>query len=179
MKTGRKHGSDSRSPFDSWFRYPAGFSLQTLDLAFAEVSSAPAGAILDPFAGVATVGTRAAAEGRGFVGIEAHPLVARIALLKLRRPADPALLVRAAEEVAARAEPIEPVGEAELVTRSFSPQILAELIGLRAAIEVEPAPWNAYLQVAFGCPRQSLIGVPSGFSCASVMTFAESQTCVP
>jgi hypothetical protein len=148
MKTGRKHGSDSSSPFDSWFRYPAGFSLQTLDLAFAEVSTAPAGAILDPFAGVATVGTRAASEGRDFVGIEAHPMVARIARLKLRRPADPALLGHAAEEVAARAEPIEPVGEAELVTRSFSPEILAELIGLRTAIETEPPPWDAYLEVA-------------------------------
>lgn len=148
MKTGRKHGSDSRSPFDSWFRYPAGFSVETLDLAFNEISSAPRGTILDPFAGVATVGTRAAAEGRNFVGIEAHPLIADVARLKLRRPTGPSTLVKAAEEVAARARPIKPTDEAELVTRSFSPEILAELIGLRTAIRAQPAPWNSYLELA-------------------------------
>jgi hypothetical protein len=148
LKTGRKHGSDSQSPFDSWFRYPAGFSVETLDLAFNEISSVPKGAVLDPFAGVATVGTRAAAEGRSFVGIEAHPLIADVARLKLRRPAHPLTLLHAAEEVAARAKAVDPTDEAELVVRSFSPEILAELIGLRTAIEAQPAPWNAYLELA-------------------------------
>src|SRR5580704_10011895 len=31
----------------------------------------------------------------------------------------------------------------------------------------------------FGCPRQSLIGVPSALRCASVITFDASHKCVP
>ena len=146
-KTGRKNGPASNTPFDGWFRYPAGFSAATLDSAFAAIADAE-GPVLDPFAGVATVGTRAAAEGRAFVGIEAHPLVATIARLKLDFPEDPDGLVEAAELLAETAEPVFGSEEAELVTRSFSEPILAELVGLRTAIEAEPAPWNAYLEVA-------------------------------
>jgi len=148
MKTGKKHGVDSNSAFDSWFRYPAGFSVEALDKAFQSIQSSNAGPVLDPFAGVGTVGTRARSLGRDFVGIEAHPLVARIARLKLNRPRSPKSLVRAAERVVERAVPEQADDEAELVTRCFSEEVLEELLGLRSAISVEKEPWDAYLELA-------------------------------
>jgi hypothetical protein len=148
MKTGKKHGADSNSAFDSWFRYPAGFSAEALDTAFKAISSSKAGPVLDPFTGVGTVGTRARSLGRDFVGIEAHPLVARIARLKLNRPRSPKSLVRAAERVVKVAVPEKAEDEAELVTRCFSADILEELLGLRSAISAEEEPWDAYLELA-------------------------------
>jgi hypothetical protein len=147
MKTGKKHGADSNSAFDGWFRYPAGFSTEALDKAFASIKNSE-GAVLDPFAGVGTVGTRARSLGRDFVGIEAHPLVARIARLKFNRPQSPRSLIRAAERVSETAVPEQPEDEAELVTRCFSPSILEELIGLRSAIAEEKGPWDSYLELA-------------------------------
>jgi hypothetical protein len=148
MKTGKKHGADSNSAFDAWFRYPAGFSAEALDTAFSKIRKSQPGPVLDPFAGVATVGTRARLLGRDFVGIEAHPLIARIARLKLNRPRHPRSLLRAAERVAEAAIPEVSEGEAELVTRCFSPAILEELVGLRSAILEEQPPWDAYLELA-------------------------------
>ena len=148
MKTGKKHGADSSSAFDSWFRYPAGFSAEALDKAFLAVKHSHTGPVLDPFAGVATVGTRARLLERDFVGIEAHPLIARIARLKLNRPRYPRNLKRAARRVAESASPEAPEDEAELVTRCFYPAILETLIGLRTAIAEEEPPWDAYLELA-------------------------------
>lgn len=148
LKTGRKHGPASKTPFDGWYRYPAGFSSDTLDACFEVVGNSPRGPVLDPFAGIGTVGTRAAVEGRDFVGIETHPLIAEIARRKLNYPEPPSGLLAAVERVVAAAVPITSSGEAELVTRSFSPPILAELVGLRVAIAKEPEPWSAYLEIA-------------------------------
>ncbi len=148
MKTGKKHGADAKSAFDSWFRYPAGFSTEALDTAFKAIRNSQPGPVLDPFAGVGTVGTRARSLERDFVGIEAHPLVARIARLKLNRPRSPQSLVRAAERVIEGALPEKPEDEAELVIRCFPADILEELLGLRSAISEQDEPWDAYLELA-------------------------------
>lgn len=148
MKTGKKHGADSSTPFDSWFRYPAGFSNEALDKAFGEIKNSRSGPVLDPFAGVGTVGTRARSLERDFVGIEAHPLIARIARLKLNRPRSPKSLVREAERIIEMATP-EPINdEAELVIRCFAPEILEELVGLRSVISRANEPWDSYLELA-------------------------------
>lgn len=144
----RKHGPASATPFDGWFRYPAGFSASTLDTCFEAISEAAPGPVLDCFAGVATVASRAATAEREFVGIEAHPLIAHFASLKLDRPPSPEGLLEAAEKATASARPLPAKDEAELVTRSFSPPILEELLGLRAAIAKQPEPWAPYLELA-------------------------------
>ena len=70
-------------PVHRWFRYSAGFSARWVRELISAQLSKGASRILDPFAGSATVLLEAQFAGACSIGIEAHPLVARIARTKL------------------------------------------------------------------------------------------------
>jgi hypothetical protein len=140
-----KNGPRASTRFDGWFRYPAGFSTGTLDACFSQIRGDHV--VVDPFAGVATVGSRCLAEGHGFIGIEAHPLIASFGNLKLKPLARPDRLVACAERVAnAPSMPIE--GEHELVRRTFPEPALGELVGMREAIKGMDGRAAAMLELA-------------------------------
>jgi hypothetical protein len=136
---GRRHGTSSEEPFDRWFRYPAGFASDYVSLLLAHLGVRQGGLIVDPFAGSGVTGTAARGVGMSFAGLEAHPLIAELASLKLRRPlADPAGLKAAATAVADEASQ-SPLGTGpasdavpDLVRRSFAPEVLGRLLVIRS-----------------------------------------------
>jgi hypothetical protein len=153
---GRRHGTSSEEPFDRWFRYPAGFASDYASLLVDRLGVRPGGLVVDPFAGSGVTGTASRGAGMSFAGMEAHPLIAELAALKLRRPpADPARLAKAADAVADEASGLPqdavPSREAlpDLVRRSFSPDVLGQLLAIRSLLQAhDQGEWAPYLKWA-------------------------------
>lgn len=154
---GAPNGVSRRAAFDRWLRYPAGFSPAALELCFGLFDQDNL-LLVDPFAGVATTGTKAVEQGHRFRGLEAHPLIAEIARLKFiplsKQSADE--LERVSEEMVLTLNPKEadPEAETSLVRRSFKGQTLRELVALRRSVESAESSIAPYLQCALvGCLR--------------------------
>jgi hypothetical protein len=153
---GRRHGTSSGEPFDRWFRYPAGFASDYASLLLDHLGVQPSEVIVDPFAGSGVTGTAARRVGISFAGIEAHPLIAELARLKLTRPlADPAGLIEAAIAVAddAGQTPIDTDSGLDsvpdLVRQSFAPDVLGRLLTMRSIVrERDREEWTPYLKWA-------------------------------
>lgn len=164
--TGSHNGASRRSPFDRWFRYAAGFSQSTLDLCF-EALANESGLIVDPFAGVATTGTRAIAKGYPFRGIETHPLVAEIAALKFgvldKQSAHD--LERTADELVASAKSaqVSVAAETPLVRRSFDDTVLRQLVALRDMIGRAEHHLAPYLRCALVGTLRDVASVKVGW----------------
>lgn len=154
-KTGRKHGTSTRHAFDRWFRYPAGFASDHVEHLL-RVLGVEEGTVIDCFAGSGVTGTAARSAGLGFYGIEAHPMIAELASLKLQVDVEPDALSAVASELAddatARVSEVSAdvlCRETELVTRSFAPTVLAQLVSLRSAIvDREPDELSIYMKWA-------------------------------
>jgi hypothetical protein len=140
---GRSNGTSSLEPFDRWFRYPAGFSSTTAAALFEDLELERGAIVVDPFAGSGVTGTAARRRQLGYFGIEAHPLIAELAALKVA-PAPPGSLASAAAEVVAaaalprRGDPL--ASEHELVRKCFSEAVLIQLVLLREALPAA-GPW--------------------------------------
>jgi hypothetical protein len=120
----------------------------------------PGETVVDPFVGSGVTGTAARNAGMSFVGIEAHPLIAELASLKLQPPpCHPSGLTEAAarvadeaaaaveDEAAAAVEDNEAVPE--LVRRSFAPGVLGQLLAIRRLVrERAQETWALYLKWA-------------------------------
>ncbi|MFL6139642.1 MAG: DNA methyltransferase [Frankiaceae bacterium] len=154
---GRANGTSRHSPFDRWFRYPAGFSSETAAELFKYAGVKNGAFILDPFCGSGVVGTAAASRGIAFVGVEAHPLVAELAALKLRRttPRSPSDLIASARLFiadAAACDDVDHENETNLVRKSFDDDVLGQLIAMRTTLERQPdaqwRPWSPWLKWA-------------------------------
>jgi hypothetical protein len=148
---GAPNGASRTRVFDRWFRYPAGFSPAALEAAFKAVNVGEGQLIVDPFAGVATAGTTARDRALRFRGIEAHPLIAELANLKLKRQAslgDPESLIDEAEALTGEVEQVPTTSEHELVRRCFDPDTLSELVSLRALIIGSNSRWSRHLKWA-------------------------------
>lgn len=132
---GAAHGV-GRDPLHRWFRYPAGFDRRTLAVSFSDLTPPSAGiVVVDPFAGVATVGLHARSLGLRFAGIETHPEIAEVGDLKLRPHEDPDLIRRAATRILATLVPQPVDSETELVRSSFDERVLGVLVALRERIQ--------------------------------------------
>ncbi|MCB9764750.1 MAG: DNA modification methylase [Alphaproteobacteria bacterium] len=144
-----------------WFRYSAGFSGAWAADVVAEALPR-GGVVFDPFAGVATTLIAAQSQGCDAVGVEAHPLVTRIARAKLDWSTPPAAFSTLAEAVhqAAATLPTTPLDAyPELVRRIFEDDALAELDRLKRAIDAHADPdtpagrlcWLALLAILRSC----------------------------
>jgi len=137
---GRSHGTSSRQPFDRWFRYPAGFASDYVQLLLDRLELTE-GMVIDCFAGSGVTGTAARARGLSFAGIEAHPFVAELARLKLTPTATAAQVRTLAREVATSArkavlaELTTVDSEPDLIRRSFADHTLKALLVLRRLIK--------------------------------------------
>ena len=60
---GRSHGTSSRQPFDRWFRYPAGFASDYVELLLDRLELTE-GTVIDCFSGSGVTGTAARARDR-------------------------------------------------------------------------------------------------------------------
>jgi hypothetical protein len=152
---GRKHGTSSADPFDRWFRYPAGFASDYAAILLNQLHLKQDDLLIDCFAGSGVAGT--ACRGTcGFFGIEAHPLIAELAALKLREtPGDPAgLIVNAERLVKAAKRHAAPLGvratraTPSLILRSFEPEVLEALCALRSQVQQTSSMWGRHLKWA-------------------------------
>lgn len=161
--TRASNGLSSSRAFDRWYRYPAGFSPSSLDLAVRAAECEPGSIVSDPFAGAASVGTATIALQGTFIGLEAHPEIAELANLKFERRGFADGLLAAAEGVAqdSRAMPIE--SEHELTRRCFGAEVLAQLVGLRTEIARAEARWRPYLKWALLATLRDVAAVKVGW----------------
>lgn len=148
VTTGAPNGPSRGVAQNRWFRYPAGFSATALEAAFSAIQVDKRKRLVDPFAGAATAGTAIVGRGVAFRGLEAHPLIAELAQLKFVHPGDPAHLVTLGRQIAQAADAPDTECETALVRRSFSPQVLSTLVGIRSAVKADESEWAPYLKWA-------------------------------
>ncbi|WP_197024649.1 DNA methyltransferase [Cellulomonas sp. KRMCY2] len=166
---GRRHGTSSREPFDRWFRYPAGFASDYVALLL-DGLELRGGTVVDCFAGSGVTGTAARTRGLAFAGVEAHPLIAELARLKLAPTADPSEVRALSLEVAshgrraARETPASLSGEVELVRRSFGDTTLGALVAMRDLIKKEQdRPGAGYVKWALLATLRDVADVKVGW----------------
>lgn len=136
-------------PFGRWFRYPAGFNTSLVEHCL-KLARVRRGALLvDPFAGVASIGAFAVRRGIEFIGIEVHPLIAELAAIKFHRPGPPGRLRASADQIVSEATASEIESEPPLVKSSFHPATLSHLVAIRTRIQTTaPKRWYPYLKWA-------------------------------
>jgi hypothetical protein len=117
-----------------------------------DAANLPVGGLLvDPFAGTAGIGVIACGRGDRFVGIEAHPLIARLGAVKFARPGPPRDLLDAGLRLAAAAERARPgthlLEEHPIVVRDVPPAALAALVAARD-VAADLSPWDEHCRFA-------------------------------
>ena len=124
-----------RLPVHRWFRYSAGFSAE-----WVQSVVSPGDRVLDPFAGSGTTLLAAQSVGAESFGIDSQDFVCRVAQAKLLWTADPDELVCRATLVLDKHSPNaldDPIPA--LLNKCYTPDALADLLGLRDVVATEPA----------------------------------------
>jgi hypothetical protein len=122
-------------PVHRWFRYSAGFSAEWVEKLLRDWNPNPNHLILDPFAGSGTLSIVSERLGLTSVGVEAHPVVARICRAKLYWATSWKKFTELAERISydARHMKRENLEHPILIQRSFDPEPLAYLDALKSA----------------------------------------------
>jgi len=148
---------NKRAPIHRWFQYPAGFSFRAVEFVLDTFHIGPHDRVFDPFAGTGT--TLVTCKGRGIpsVGLEAHPLMVRIARTKLLWDYDPKELDRVVREFLTDLSSSSRFHRGEelpslpgLLRRCYSPSNLHRLWTLRRRIRDRvPEPFQPLFELAF------------------------------
>ncbi len=122
-------------PVHRWFRYSAGFAAPWVEQVLADWGIKPGQVVLDPFVGSGTVPVVCDSIGVNSIGVEAHPVVARICKAKLLWEGNPGRVAHFAAEVLKRAQDRKPDVSSypQLIHRSFDTEALAALDSLKSA----------------------------------------------
>lgn len=122
-------------PIHRWFRYSAGFAAMWVEEVLTDWRIRSDQVVLDPFVGSGTVPVVCDRMDINSVGVEAHPLVARICKAKLMWECDPARVGSLGAEVLKRAEGQRPDTSSypQLIQRSFDSETLKILDRLKSA----------------------------------------------
>jgi len=122
-------------PVHRWFRYSAGFAAQWVEEVLAEWRIKEGHLVLDPFAGSGTVSVVCDTLGIPSLGVEAHPVVARILKAKLLWTTPPDSVADFAATVLTQAQKQKPhtVKFPMLLERSYEPDTLASLDALKSS----------------------------------------------
>lgn len=148
--------ANTKMPVHRWFRFSAGFSADWVRSVLENHPNAKH--VLDPFVGSGTVLIEAEKLGREAVGIEAHPLISRIATAKLSWRSDPNSFSELSEEIAKKARKLSTKVKVEasvFLDKCFTPEARMELAALKRALDEygskdEPAwmlCWLAFLSI--------------------------------
>lgn len=147
-------------PIHRWFRYSAGFSAEWVQGLIAKQGPSEEMRVLDPFVGSGTTLIAAQSVGATSIGLETHPLVARIAAAKLQWTADPRLFVEKADSVLEESKRSRGRTNVvpELLQRIFETQTLDRLTRLRDVIarrnegsSIDQLLWLALVAVLRAC----------------------------
>lgn len=120
-------------PVHRWFRYSAGFSAQWVERVLADWGIKAGDVVLDPFAGSGTVPVVCDTLGIEGVGVEAHPVVARVCRAKLLWATPVERVAKLADLVLKGACDLKPKTPdyPPLIQRSFDEDTLVVLDGLK------------------------------------------------
>lgn len=159
---------NKRAPIHRWFQYPAGFSYRAVEHALDSLGIAPGSTVYDPFAGTGTTLVACKTRGIASCGVEAHPLVARIARTKVRWDLDLPRLREASEAFLARlgtrpTPPGRPDRLPELVRKCYGPKNLSRLLHLRSELPEAPAPFRDLFEVALVSTLRGASGAATGW----------------
>ena len=137
LKTGRSGTfvDNMALPVHRWFRYSAGFAAEWVGQVLDDWRIGAGQVVLDPFAGSGTVPVVCDNRGIRSVGVEAHPIVARICRAKLSWNTPIDRFLRFAEDVIRVSQDAQhaPVAYPTLIQRSFDADVLKTLDGFRTA----------------------------------------------
>jgi hypothetical protein len=147
--------------FDDWVQASAAFSFSELEATADAARHEVGGCVLDPFAGTGKSLTFVTGRGDCAIGIEAHPLVAELAALKLARPGAPEELRNCVEgfsEVARGRVHQTTISDEPQVLKRFIPEgKLRELAAWRDSAESVEGPWRMHLRwLVLGALRDSV-----------------------
>ncbi|MFZ1023370.1 MAG: DNA methyltransferase [Thermoplasmata archaeon] len=144
--------SNETLPIHRWWPYVQGYSAEFVRSMIEEHGLQPGETIFDPFAGSGTTLVEGRRAGLHAVGCELLPPAALAAQVKTYFELSPRALVMAWQRYRRNARRARPASLPFLreTARQFSPEVLARLGGLRAALPPQGAPVNNALRVAFG-----------------------------
>lgn len=122
-------------PVHRWFRYSAGFAATWVEELLTEWGVKPGQVVLDPFVGSGTVPLVCDTMGINSIGVEAHPVVARICKTKLLWETGPDRVAHFAAEVLKCAKGVKTdiSSYPQLIHRSFDTESLVVLDSLKSA----------------------------------------------
>jgi DNA modification methylase len=122
-------------PIHRWFRYPAGFAAQWVGQVLEQWRIKPGQIVLDPFAGSGTVPVVCDSLGISSIGVEAHPMAARICKAKLLWTTPVERVTEFAAQVLrfSRNQTTKATDHVMLLQRSYDEDVLAVLDGLKTS----------------------------------------------
>ena len=120
-------------PVHRWFRYSAGFSAAWVKEVIENWNIRPGGIVLDPFVGSGTVPIVCDTLGIRSIGVEAHPIVARICKAKQQWNCNPIRLGQLASEIliSSKNQKTDIFLYPDLINRSFAKETLGILNSLK------------------------------------------------
>jgi hypothetical protein len=120
-------------PIHRWYRYSAGFASEWVDQVLHDWDIKASDIILDPFVGSGTVPVVCDSLGFTSIGVDAHPMVARICTAKMMWTISVECLSKFARSVMEKANKLQPKTSfyPSLIQRSFNTEILEELDSLK------------------------------------------------
>jgi hypothetical protein len=163
--------ADSKqAPIHRWFQYPAGFSFRAVEYTLDQAGIKRGQLVYDPFVGTGT--TVVVCKGRGIesYGVEAHPFVYKIAVVKTTWGYDLPALEAEADKILFEVqytpqheEDIEISSVPELVRKCFSANNLKKLLHIREEIAKSSEPFRSFFYVALTCALRQASGVATGW----------------
>jgi len=136
-------------PIHRWFRYPAGFAAQWVGEVLEQWDIKQDQIVLDPFAGSGTVPIVCDTLGISSIGVEAHPMVARICKAKLLWTIPVERVTEFAGQVLkySRSQYTKATDHASLLQRSYDEDALAVLDSLK----------TSWMSLQNGSPESELV----------------------
>ncbi len=164
--------ADSKqAPIHRWFQYPAGFSFKAVEHILKEHAVKSDDVVYDPFVGTGTTAVVCKQMGIECYGVEAHPFVHKIAVVKTSWDFDHAALINLANRVLFELDmslhlssKTDIAALPELVHKCFSASNLKKLVYIRDYIhKALPTTSQSLFEVALVCALRKASAAATGW----------------